>query len=300
MTENLREARLPGATIDFSSPASGSVPPLGAGSAVTNASGLASVTATANSTAGAYVVTASAAGGTSIASFNLTNQIQPSFSGLNSQTVTYGGTVDVHGQRSRPVRGPHGGEVDRHGRRLHETPHDRSQRFVLDPIRPSDGVLNASSTAYNVTYHLRERWSFSRGQRLEPTDGQPEALTVTAVANTKIYDGTTARGGADDHLGQSGHGRHCRFLETYSTQNVGTGLTLTPSGTVDDGNSGNNYIYTFVPVSTGAISVAPLTITASPESKTYGQSVSFGNGSTLFSSTGLQNGEDNRAQSRWW
>ena len=81
------------------------------------------------------------------------------------------------------------------------------------------------------------------------------------------------------------------FVETYSTQNVGTGLTLTPSGTVDDGNNGQNYTYTFVQMIAGAITAAPLTITASPESKTYGQSVSFGSGSTLFGSTGLQNGE---------
>ena len=29
------------------------------------------------------------------------------------------------------------------------------------------------------------------------------------------------------------------------------GLTLTPSGTVNDGNGGNNYTYTFVPIVDG-------------------------------------------------
>lgn len=43
------------------------------------------------------------------------------------------------------------------------------------------------------------------------------------------------------------------FIETYDTANVGTGKTLAPSGTVSDGNSGNNYNYSFLPVTTGTI-----------------------------------------------
>ena len=84
-------------TIDFGAPSSGAGATLSANSAVSNASGLASVTATANATAGRYVVTASATGVTSSASFNLTNQIQPTFSGPTNQTVTYGSTVTFTG-----------------------------------------------------------------------------------------------------------------------------------------------------------------------------------------------------------
>jgi hypothetical protein len=50
---------------------------------------------------------------------------------------------------------------------------------------------------------------------------------------------------------------------------VGNGLTLTPSGTVSDGNGGNNYTYAFVPASTGAITQASLTITAEANTKVY-------------------------------
>ena len=42
----------------------------------------------------------------------------------------------------------------------------------------------------------------------------------------------------------------------------GTGKTLTPSGTVTDGNSGNNYTYTFVTNTSGVINAKALTITA--------------------------------------
>jgi hypothetical protein len=39
------------------------------------------------------------------------------------------------------------------------------------------------------------------------------------------------------------------------------------------------------------ISASPLTVTANNQSKTYGQTVAFGSGSTQFTSSGLQNGE---------
>ena len=48
---------------------------------------------------------------------------------------------------------------------------------------------------------------------------------------------------------------------------MGTGLTLTPSGKVDDG--GRNYTYTFVAVSTGVITAEALTITAAASTKMY-------------------------------
>ena len=72
-------------------------------------------------------------------------------------------------------------------------------------------------------------------------------LTITAATNTKIYDGTTSAAAVPTITsGSLGTGDTANFIETYSTRNVGTGLTLTPSGTVNDGNGGNNYTYTFV------------------------------------------------------
>ena len=73
-----------------------------------------------------------------------------------------------------------------------------------------------------------------------------EALTITAVANTKVYDGTTSAAGCRRSRREALQGSDtANFIETYNTRNVGTGLTLTPSGTVNDGNGGNNYTYTF-------------------------------------------------------
>ena len=50
---------------------------------------------------------------------------------------------------------------------------------------------------------------------------------------------------------------------------MGTGKTLTPAGSVTDGNSGQNYTVTFVNNSTGAITARPLTVTATGVNKIY-------------------------------
>ncbi len=59
------------------------------------------------------------------------------------------------------------------------------------------------------------------------------------------------------------------FTETFDTRNVGTGKTLTAAGSVNDGNSGNNYAVTFAPNTTGRITPLAITVTAATSSKTY-------------------------------
>jgi hypothetical protein len=103
----------------------------------------------------------------------------------------------------------------------------------------------------------------------------PEALTITAVTNTKIYNATTSAAAVPTITSGSLQGEDTAdFIETYSNPNVGIGSTLTPSGSVDDGNQGKNYSYTFVPVSSGTITARLLTITAVANSKTYNASTS--------------------------
>src|SRR5438874_6146674 len=57
--------------------------------------------------------------------------------------------------------------------------------------------------------------------------------------------------------------------ESYDTKHVGTAKTLTPSGTANDGNSGNNYTYTFANNGAGVITARPLTVTPSTNNKVY-------------------------------
>jgi O-glycosyl hydrolase len=99
-------------------------------------------------------------------------------------------------------------------------------------------------------------------------------ITVTAAANAKTYDGTTSAAATPTVTsGSLQTGDAANFTETYDTKNVGTGKTLTPAGTVSDGNGGNNYNYTFVTSANGTITAATLTYTANPASMTYGSAV---------------------------
>src|SRR5579862_1083294 len=96
------------------------------------------------------------------------------------------------------------------------------------------------------------------------------AISVTAATNTKTYDGTPSAAATPTITSGALQGTDtANFTEAYSSKNVGTGLTLTPGGTVNDGNSGNNYAYTFITNTTGVITARAITVTAAANSKTY-------------------------------
>jgi filamentous hemagglutinin family protein len=87
------------------------------------------------------------------------------------------------------------------------------------------------------------------------------SLTVTAQSDTKVYDGTTSSAVAPIITsGTLAAGDTSAFLETFNTQNVGVGKTLTASGAVVDGNSGNNYAVSFVTDTTGVITGASVIV----------------------------------------
>ena len=73
-------------------------------------------------------------------------------------------------------------------------------------------------------------------------------ITVTAASNVKsLRRHHQCVGRAHDQLGGSlAAGDTAAFSESYDTKNVGIGKTLTAAGSVNDGNSGNNYAVTFV------------------------------------------------------
>ena len=68
---------------------------------------------------------------------------------------------------------------------------------------------------------------------------------------------------------QPGSGDTAAFTETFDTRNVGTGKTLTPAGSVNDGNGGNNYAVTFAANTTGQITPLAITVTAATSTKAY-------------------------------
>src|ERR687887_36806 len=65
---------------------------------------------------------------------------------------------------------------------------------------------------------------------------------VTAATNTKVYDATTSAAATPTITsGTLVSGDTANFTESYDNKNVGTGKTLTPSGSVNDGNGGNKH-----------------------------------------------------------
>ena len=80
------------------------------------------------------------------------------------------------------------------------------------------------------------------------------AITVTATTNTKVYDGTISAAAIPTITGGTlAAGDTDNFTETYDNKNVGTGKTLTATGTVNDGNGGSNYTVTFLADTSGAM-----------------------------------------------
>ena len=85
------------------------------------------------------------------------------------------------------------------------------------------------------------------------------AITVSAVTDTRQYDGTTASSATPEITvgALAGTTDTAAFTQVFNNPNVGEGKTLTPSGSVADGNAGHNYAITFSPISNGTITAAP-------------------------------------------
>ena len=95
------------------------------------------------------------------------------------------------------------------------------------------------------------------------------ALIVTAVHDEKVYDGTTTSAGVPTFSPDLVGGDTPNFTQSFDNKNVDTGKILTPSGTVNDGNSNANYDVTFVPDNTGVITQKDLTVTVTGIDKVY-------------------------------
>ena len=96
-------------------------------------------------------------------------------------------------------------------------------------------------------------------------------ITVTAAANSKPYDGSTSAAALPTvTAGSLASGDTLNFSEAYANKNAGTGLTLTPSGSVNDGNNGSNYTVTPANNTAGVITQLAASVTPNAASTTYG------------------------------
>lgn len=99
-------------------------------------------------------------------------------------------------------------------------------------------------------------------------DINPIALTVSAVADTKVYDGTTSSSGNAIYSGTLVTGHTITLGQVFDSINAGSRV-LIPTYTVDDGNNGLNYFVTAVN-NTGTITPRAITLTADAKTKIYG------------------------------
>jgi hypothetical protein len=92
----------------------------------------------------------------------------------------------------------------------------------------------------------------------------PAPLTVTAVTNTKSFDGNVQAQAVPVVSGLKGADAVTNLSEAYADANPGTGKNLSvQSGyQIVDGNNGNNYVVTLVSSQTGEIRSLPVAVLA--------------------------------------
>jgi filamentous hemagglutinin family protein len=135
-------------------------------------------------------------------------------------------------------------------------------------------------------------------------------LTITAVTNTKTYDGNVSAAATPTLVGLVGGDTATGLSEVYTDRNVGTGKTLNVSGyTINDGNGGNNYAVTTVANGAGVIDPATLVGSITASNKVYdattaatiasrtlsgvvaGDSVTYTGGAATFADKNAANGK---------
>ena len=92
----------------------------------------------------------------------------------------------------------------------------------------------------NVTFAPTESTNYNNATPTATINVAKASLTISAVANTKTYDGTTDAGATPTVSGLQGFDSVTGLSESYDTANVGTGKTLTVNSgyVVNDGNGG--------------------------------------------------------------
>ncbi len=112
------------------------------------------------------------------------------------------------------------------------------------------------------------------------------ALTITAISDTKVYDGTTISSMTPTIIGLM-PGDGAGASQAFDSPNAGARNLVVDNWNVNDGTGGNNYIVNTVSAS-GSITPAQLTVTTDDATRTYGDN------NPAFSGTisGFVNGED--------
>ncbi len=205
-------------------------------------------------------------------------------------STAYGGSADGTGSAAR-FSSPTGAVVDSAGNVYVADEYNDEIRLVVR----STAVVSGDTAAYTETFDTKNAGtgktltvsaSISDGNGgnnyavtfVSNTTGviRQAGLTITAAANTKTYDGTTAAAATPTVSGLQDGDTVTSLSETYNNKNAGSGKTLSVVAgyVVNDGNSGANYTVTTGTSTAGVINKAPLTIAALANTKTYDSTAS--------------------------
>src|SRR5205823_901026 len=170
-------------------------------------------------------------------------------------------------------------------------------------ITASGGTAaNAAVGSYNLTPSAATGGTFNpNNYNISYQNGtltvDAATLSITASNDSKTYGQTKTYGAGSTAFSSTGLQNSEKIGRATSRASGGTAANatvgsyyLTPSAATGGTFNPSNYNISY---QTGTLTVnaATLSITASNDSKTYGQTKSYGPGSTAFSSTGLQNSE---------
>ena len=263
---------LAGSTITFSTPGSGASATLSSATATTDSGGNASVTATANGTAGSYNVTAGTPGAASV-DFHLTNlaTTNATMTTLTSapNPSDYGQLLAITATVTSTVGTPTG-----------------SITFYDNGSSIGSGTLNASGQAtmtttsliagthpITATYGGDATHSGSTSLALGQTVN-PRTVTATIGASSKTYDGLkTATVVTRTLAGVIGTDNVTVTVTAaaFVDQRVGIGKGVTATGlTLSGADAGNYQLAATTATTTANITPAPLTVTADNQSRAPG------------------------------
>ena len=261
------------------------------GSPVTISSGAASLT-TGALWAGSHPITAAYSGATGYApsvtasaSSQVVSAVALSIT-ANADSKSYGQTKTYgKGQTAFTTSGLQNGET-----------------IVSVTLTSSGAAANAAAGSYNLTPSAAVGGAFNANNyTITYNNGtltvNPATLSITANPDSKTYGQTKTYGAGSTSFTSSGLQNEETIGSVTITASGGAAATapvasytLTPSAAVAGTFTAGNYTITY---NSGTLTVNPaaLSITASADSKTYGQTKTYGAGSTAFGSSGLQNGE---------
>ncbi|MDP1522575.1 MAG: filamentous hemagglutinin N-terminal domain-containing protein [Methylotenera sp.] len=147
---------------------------------------------------------------------------------------------------------------------------------AFDYTDKNAGLGNKTVTVGGVTVNDGNggnNYNISFGNNTTSTINQAN-LSLSAVTDSRTYNALTSSGGLVNIAGLQGTDTITGLSQSFDSKNAGARTLIVDTGfTVNDGNSGLNY-NTVLNTAAGSITQRAITVTSSPDSKTYDGNIS--------------------------